>query len=293
MPGFADLFWPMFWAFVSLVAAGFGAPIPEEIPTITAAIWVASSPSLGPLRWLILLVCFIGILISDTLLYGIGRLWGTKLLEHRWTARLMPPGRREQIEANFERYGVKILLLVRWVPGIRSPMFVTAGTMRLTFYRFIIADAIAAAIGHSMLFFLAYWFGDQFKDLVSTAENKAQSVVRPLLILGAILAVALYLVFHFWKRPVTVGDPKEVPLIGPRVAAKIEQSGMWQATPGPNPTKEPSANGVESEQVKKPHLPTSATQVPQKQPSLPTTEPSANGEEKKQESPKKTPREQR
>jgi membrane protein DedA with SNARE-associated domain len=292
VPDFTKLFWPMAGAFVSLVAAGFGAPIPEEIPTIGAAIWVASSPELGPLRWLILLVCFIGILISDTLLYGIGRLWGTKLLQHRWTARLMPPGRREQIEANFERYGVKILLLVRWVPGIRSPMFVTAGTMRLTFHRFIIADAIAAAIGHSLLFFLAYWFGDQFKDLVSTAENKAQSYVRPLLILGAILAVAIYLVFHFWKRPVTVGDPKEVPLIGPRVAAKIEQSGMWQATPGPNPTKEPSANGVDSEQIKKTTTTDSATQAPLKQPSPPKTEPSANGEEKK-ESPEKSQREQR
>jgi membrane protein DedA with SNARE-associated domain len=213
-------------AFASLVAAGVGAPIPEEIPVIGAGIWVASNPELGVLRWLILPVCFVGILISDVLLYGIGRLWGTRLLEHRFFARLMPPGRREQIEHNFHLYGLRILLMVRWLPGIRSPMFVTAGTMRLPLYRFIIADAIAAVAGHSLLFFLAYWFGDQFKTLVEHAEKEVQSTIRPLIILAAIVAVAVYLLIHFWKRPVTVGDPKELPIIGPQVAAKIEQTSI-------------------------------------------------------------------
>lgn len=257
MPDFGALFWPMFGAFVSLVAAGIGAPIPEEIPVIVSGIWVASNPQLGVLRWLVLPVCFVGILISDVLLYSIGRLWGTRLLEHRWLARLMPPGRREQIECNFHRYGLRILLMVRWVPGIRSPMFVTAGTMRLPLHRFVIADAIAAVAGHSLLFFLAYWFGDQFRAFVESLENEVQSKVRPLLILAAILAVAIYFLVHFWKRPVTTGDPKELPIIGTQVAAKIEQSGIKAeacATPGPNSDGAPS-NGVERTESRTPSPP--------------------------------------
>ncbi len=225
MPDLSALLWPMIIAFASLVAAGVGVPIPEEIPVIGAGIWVASNPELGILRWLILPVCFAGILISDTLLYGIGRIWGTRLLEHRWLARLMPPGRREQIEGNFHRYGLRILLMVRWLPGIRSPMFVTAGTMRLPLHRFIVADAIAAVAGHTLLFFLAYWFGDQVMELAKRAENEVQSKLRPLLILAALVAVAVYLLVHFWKRPVSTGDPQELPIIGPQMAAKIEQSG--------------------------------------------------------------------
>jgi membrane protein DedA with SNARE-associated domain len=245
-----SLLWPMIIAFASLVAAGIGAPIPEEIPTIGAGIWVASNPDLGslaPLRWLILPVCFVGILISDVMLYGIGRRWGTRLLEHRFLARLMPPGRREQIESNFHRYGVRILLMVRWMPGIRSPMFVTAGTMRLPLYRFIVADAIAAVVGHSLLFFLAYWFGDQFKTLVEHAEKEVQHTIRPLIILAAIIVVAVYLVIHFWKRPVTVGDPKELPIIGPQVAAKIEHSDIADECPPELATRNSQpANGVDA-----------------------------------------------
>ena len=248
MPDFGALFWPMFGAFVSLVAAGIGAPIPEEIPVIVSGIWVASNPELGVLRWLVLPVCFVGILISDVLLYGIGRLWGTRLLEHRWLARLMPPGRREQIECNFHRYGISILLMVRWIPGIRSPMFITAGTMRLPLHRFIIADAIAAVAGHSLLFFLAYWFGDQVKVFVESLENEVQSKVRPLLILAAIAGVAIFFLIHFWKRPVTVGDPKEIPIIGQQVAAKIEQS---SSKADACPTPRPSSDGSTSKGVDK------------------------------------------
>jgi membrane protein DedA with SNARE-associated domain len=217
-------FWPFIAAFMALVAAGIGFPIPEEIPTTGAGIWVGSTPGLGPLRWLILPVCFVGVLISDVLLYGIGWLWGPRLLERRWVQRLFPAETRKRTEENFRSYGLKVLLLVRWVPGIRSPMFITAGIMRLPLPLFILADGIAAVFGHSLLFFLGYWFGDQFKELLENAEKTVSATIKPILILTAIVAVALYLTIHFWRRPVLTGDPTEVPLIGEKVAERITAS---------------------------------------------------------------------
>jgi membrane protein DedA with SNARE-associated domain len=214
-------FWPIVAAFAALVAAGVGVPIPEELPTIGAGIWVGSNPELGPARWLILPVCFVGVLISDVLLYGIGRLWGPRLLEHKWVTRFMKPETRQRTERNFHHYGLKALLLVRWVPAIRSPMFITAGIMRLPLVLFILADGIAAVFGHSLLFFLAYWFGDQFRDLVMQVEYRLATTVRALLILTAIGAVAAYFTIHFFRRPVITGDPQEVPLIGEKVADKL------------------------------------------------------------------------
>jgi membrane protein DedA with SNARE-associated domain len=207
--------------FVALVAAGVGVPIPEEIPVIAAGIWAAHNPDVGPIRWLILPVCILGILISDVLLFSIGRFGGGWLLQHRWVARLMPPEKRERIESNFHHYGIKILLFVRWLPGIRSPMFITAGLMRVPLWRFVVADGIAATMGHSLLFFMAFWFGDQFRDLVVSAEEEVNKV-RPLLIMLALAAVALFFLIRYLRRPVTTGDPKELPIIGEKVAAGIE-----------------------------------------------------------------------
>jgi membrane protein DedA with SNARE-associated domain len=214
-------FWPIVAAFAALVAAGIGLPIPEELPTIGAGIWVGSNPEVGPLRWVILPVCFLGVLISDVLLYSIGRLWGPRLLEHKWVTRFMKPETRLQIERNFRHYGLKALLLVRWVPAIRSPMFITAGIMRFPLVHFVLADGIALVFGHSLLFFLAYWFGDQFRELVVQVEYRLATTVRAILILSVIGGVALYFALHFWRRPVVTGDPTDVPLIGEKVVDKL------------------------------------------------------------------------
>jgi membrane protein DedA with SNARE-associated domain len=213
----------MFGCFGALVLAGIGAPIPEELPTVALGIWVGQTDTvetLGLFRWLALPVALTGVILSDITLYWIGRLWGRKLLQLRWVAKLAPEEKRQKIEKNFQKYGVKILLFIRWVPAIRSPMFITAGVSRLPFLQFLAADAIAAAVGHSLLFFLAWWFGDTFQHLVKDF-TRLEEKIKPLIIIGVIVAIGLYFLIHFYRRPFSVGDPHEVPLIGGHMAAKL------------------------------------------------------------------------
>jgi membrane protein DedA with SNARE-associated domain len=231
----SNVIWYFVGAVVALVLGGVGLPpIPEEGVVVAAGVWVANKEEYGPARWLILPVCIGGILCSDLLLYSIGRHFGSHLLEHRWLARFLTPEKLKRIQYNFQRYGVKILLFVRWVPGIRSPLFLTAGTMRLTVVRFVVADAIAAAVGHTLLFFLSYWFTDSFQELYRHVEGDLRRL-KPLLILLPILAVGIYLLVHFLRKPVPTADPEELPLIGHQVAVKIES---------PEPAKEPAPKAV-------------------------------------------------
>jgi membrane protein DedA with SNARE-associated domain len=204
-----------------LVAAGFGGPFPEELLIPAAGIWTATNPEYGPLRFLMLPICIVAVIIADGILYAIGRLYGPRLLEKRWLKRFLPPEKRERIEGNFHHYGISILLVGRLLPGIRAPLFLTAGMMRLSLARFLLADGIGAVLGNSLLFFLAFWLGDQFKELIERIHHDLE-VARPLIILGAILAVVAYLLYRFLKRPVSTGDPQELPLIGHQVAARME-----------------------------------------------------------------------
>jgi hypothetical protein len=93
--------------------------------------------------------------------------------------------------------------------------------MRVPVYRFVLADTLAAGIGHSLLFFLAFWFGDQFRDLVIHAEEQVDRV-RPLIILTVLLAIGAYFLIRYLRRVVPTADPKELPLFGEKVAAGIE-----------------------------------------------------------------------
>jgi membrane protein DedA with SNARE-associated domain len=212
---YSELIWQLLLFFGLFVSAGLGAPFPEELLIVGAGVWTAQMWDVYPLsRWLMLPVCITGVIIADVFLYGIGLRFGTKLLEYKWTARFFPKEKRKRIERNFDRHGVNILIFGRLLPGIRMPLFLTAGIMRLPFARFLIADGIGAVVGNSILFFLAWWFGDQFRALVQTAEDK----LKPILILVVIALVVAYLVYHFVRTPMPTGDPEELPPIIKQVA---------------------------------------------------------------------------
>lgn len=208
--------WPFVTFFAMLIGAGIGVPIPEELPVVLAGAW-AARPSViehyGNFRWLMLPVCILGVVISDGLLYGIGRKFGTRLLDVKYFKKIVPPAKRTEIEDNFHKHGIKVLLFARFLPGIRSPIFIMAGVMRLPLRRFILADGIYAVPGVSLLFFLAWWFGDTFIALVEAFEHGVNSYVKPLLILIALVGVVGFLLYKFLKHPVSTGDPADVPVV--------------------------------------------------------------------------------
>jgi membrane protein DedA with SNARE-associated domain len=189
-------------------------------------------------------VLILGVVISDGLLYGMGRFWGPKLLQTPWMKRFISPKQQLRIEENFHKYGVLVLLFARFLPTIRSPIFIIAGIMRLPFKRFLMADGLYAIPGVSLLFFLAFWFGDAFRNLVFSFERRVTSA-KPILILLALAAATAYLVYHFFRHPVATGDPREeLPVIGEQVAAKItcpdnqppvRSHGQWICPDGSKP----------------------------------------------------------
>lgn len=228
-------------------------PLPEDVAALFAPApdagslgglpWTGltrcSPPSPDPLplvRWWIMLpVCIAGVVLADVILYTIGRFFGDWLLNRPWLARWLPASKRQRTEENFHRYGVGILVFGRLVPGIRAPLFLTAGSMRLPLPRFLLADGLGAIVGNSLFFFLGYWLGNSITELVVQAEEKA----KPIVIVVGVGLLTAYLLWHFLRHPVSTGDPEEVPIIGPQVASHME------CPEPPCPPPEPSENGMD------------------------------------------------
>lgn len=203
--------------FFAIVATGLGFPMPEELPVVVAGALVGGGKAIG---WIMLPVCIAAVILGDGCLYGIGRVWGRKLIQLSFIRkRLLTPDRLESISANFEKYGVKILLFARLTPGIRTPIFLTAGITRLPLTKFLLADGLYAIPGVSLLFFLGYWFTDSMVDLI---EN--DTYVRPILVLVSLAALAAYLLYRILRRPVVTGNPHEMPPVVEQVAEKITRT---------------------------------------------------------------------
>ena len=195
-------------------------PIPEEVPIITGGVLVGKAwdvPNSGMYWQIMLPVCIFGVVACDVVLYGIGRRWGSRLLHNGWVQRrLLPPEKKLRIERNFHEYGIAILMVARFMPGIRSPIFFMSGVMKVPFKKFMFADLLYAIPGVNILFWLSYWFTDQVMEAFHVVERKKEMVVALVL-----AAVAGALVYSFFKRKVATGDPRDIPVVGKQVASII------------------------------------------------------------------------
>jgi membrane protein DedA with SNARE-associated domain len=212
--------WDYIGVFLGIIATGLGFPMPEELPVIIGGGLVHDLNATYFRWWRMLLACIAGVIVGDTCLYLIGRLWGTRLARLDFVKKyLLPPERMHKISENFQVYGVKILLFARLTPGIRAPIFVTAGITRLPVAKFLLADGIYAIPGVTILFTLAYGFTESMLSLLDRAEK-----VRPFIVVVVLLGVAGYFVYRHLRKPVVEGSPKEMPpVVGP-VTNRIEQT---------------------------------------------------------------------
>jgi membrane protein DedA with SNARE-associated domain len=210
--------WGYLGIFLGIVATGAGFPMPEELPVVVGGVLAGHNPYIH--WWLMLPVCIVSVIIGDSILYGIGRLWGPRALQYGWVKKhVLTPERLASVERNFDQYGIRILLFARMTPGIRAPIFLTAGIIRLPLVKFVLADGLYAVPGVSLLFFLGYWFGEGIIALVERAEH-----VKFWIMLVVLAGIGLYVLYRFLRKPVVTGSPREMPpVVGP-VTKRIEQA---------------------------------------------------------------------
>jgi len=142
-----------------MIAVLLGTFILEDAATAGAALLAADGFLPVPLAVLSL---FVGIVLGDIGLYGLGWLAARnsafgRILQRRAALRL----RRWM--------GQRLVSLVfgaRFIPGARLPSYTAAGALGLPFWRFAVAAVLATALWTSLVFALIFSFGIYFRDLI-------------------------------------------------------------------------------------------------------------------------------
>jgi membrane protein DedA with SNARE-associated domain len=128
-------------------------------------------------------------------MYWIGYHFGRGVLaEHPWWARWVTPQREAQIEDKFQQHGFKVFLVARFLVGLRSPVYLTAGILRVSFRRFFVIDLFCATAVVSTFFGLTFLFGQFIAQHWATIRKV--EVGLTVVVVIALACVAFYL----WRR---------------------------------------------------------------------------------------------
>lgn len=178
--------------FIVLMVCGFGLPIPEDITLVAGGVIAG----LGYANvHLMAAIGIVGILAGDVLMFMLGRHYGERALRLRWVAYLLTPRRYAMVQAKFSRFGNRLMFVARFLPGLRSPIYLTAGmTRRVSFMQFFLLDAFAALISAPIWVYLGY-YGAQNHEWLLKWLDRGKVIV--LVVAAIILAVV---VRYFWRR---------------------------------------------------------------------------------------------
>ena len=189
--------------FTLCALAGLLIPIPEDVAVVFAGTQVhLGDVSLVPT----LIVVGAGVLTRDTIAYSLGRLAGAPLLRHRWAGRLLGQHRLDWAQSLVQRRGGAAVLIARFAVGMKVPLFIVAGALRVPLLQFFAWDLLGAMVTVSVTVSLGYLFGPPLTEGTRwLLENK--------LALGVVLLlVAAWLGFRFLKNALAEARPDEAPL---------------------------------------------------------------------------------
>lgn len=177
--------------FLVLFLCGIGLPIPEEVTLIASGLLVHR----GQVDFLpITVVCSAAILLGDSIPYALGRRYGMSALKVRWVRRIIHPERFARLERRFERHGNWAVFVCRFFAGVRIPGYFLAGTMRMSFGRFLLLDALGVALSVP----ISIWLGIVFAEQVDRLQESFRSL--HLVLAFAILCLMLVLLVRGRRR---------------------------------------------------------------------------------------------
>jgi membrane-associated protein len=152
------------WAYAILFVLAFLdalVPIvPSETSVITAGV-VASACDLS--LPLVILFAAAGAFAGDNTSYFVGARYGTRINE-RFFQSEKAKGRIAWAQRQVEERGGELIVIARFIPGGRTVVTLSAGTLGYPWRRFVVFDAIAASIWAIYAALLGYIGGHAFEE---------------------------------------------------------------------------------------------------------------------------------
>jgi membrane protein DedA with SNARE-associated domain len=165
-----------------------------EIVLLAAAAAAANSSEFSLL--LVVLVAWAFALAGDLCAYGIGRAAGPGVL------RRFGVHEDSSVHVFMARYGARAVAAGRLIAGIRTKLAIVSGSTRMPFHRYLLADALGAAVWAILVGGLGYLFSSSVSTLIDRFGSASRIVGVAAIVVVAALVVYLGVRYVLRFRPV-------------------------------------------------------------------------------------------
>jgi membrane protein DedA with SNARE-associated domain len=146
----------------------FGVPVPGETTLVLAAVYAGA----GRLNVILVgVLAFFAAVIGDNIGYAIGHFGGRRLVERYGRYVLLTPERLDKATSFFERHGGKIVVVARFIEGLRQANGIIAGITGMHWARFVLFNAIGAALWVTVWTSIGYLSGSHINSIYDTATR--------------------------------------------------------------------------------------------------------------------------
>jgi membrane protein DedA with SNARE-associated domain len=194
LPGFLAGVAPILdrWGYLAVAGVigveSFGVPAPGQTIMVAAAIYAGA----GRLNIVaVAAIAFVAAVLGDNVGYWIGVRGGRRVVHRFGKYIFITPERLERAERFFARRGNRIVVVARFIDGLRQLNGVIAGITAMPWRTFLIYNAIGAALWVGWWTTVSYLLGTHLVEILEQIHR-----YQWLAITFAILAVATYVTLH-------------------------------------------------------------------------------------------------
>jgi len=169
-----------------------GLPLPTYPVLIVAGAWAARG---GPVPAQIAAAAVAACLLADLAWYASGRRFGSRVLRAMCRLSLEPDSCVSDTEHLFARFGTRVLVIAKFVPGLGAVSTAMSGVVSARLSHFLAYDTVGATLWAGSGVVLGFIFHDAVDDVFT--ELAALGRIGGLLILALLV---VFLALKFWRR---------------------------------------------------------------------------------------------
>jgi membrane protein DedA with SNARE-associated domain len=209
LPGFLAALAPLLdhWGYLAvgflILVEDFGVPAPGETVLIAASVYAGA----GRLNIVAVgVVGFVAAVLGDNIGYAIGRFGGRTLVLRFGRYVRLTEERLARAESFFARHGGKIVIVARFIEGLRQANGIIAGITRMHWLRFVAFNSLGAALWVATWTSVGYLAGNHIQAIYTEVSRYALYLLAV-----AGLAIIVLIIRHRLRRARhdTAGDEED------------------------------------------------------------------------------------